>query len=135
MPFDNEEAARHLEDFARGPVVDTAEATARAFEQAGARIALALGNAARSGELSFNALAESLTQDLARLAINELITAPLQSLFSPGAGSGSVNKAAGRPTTINMNISGVTDAGSFTRSQSQISASLARAVRDGQRYI
>lgn len=102
-----------------------ADNTARAFEQAGERIANALERAARSGEFSFNNMVESITQDLVRLAINEVFSA----LFS---GS---DAAPSRTTNVNMTVNGVTDPSSFQRSSGQISAMLARAVSDGQRYL
>jgi len=121
-----DDAANALGDFAN----DAAEETARAFELAGERIASALDKAAKSGELSFNALAESVTRDLARLAINELLIGPLQ-----GAVNSIGKPLSGKPLTVNMNINGTTDAQSFKRSQGQISSALARAVASGQKYI
>ena len=121
-----DDAASAMEDFANGPALDAAEDTARAFELAGDRIAKALEQAARSGELSFSGLAERISQDLARLAVNELfnaVTAPKTQSHSPVS------------TTINMTVNGVTDAPSFQRSTGQVSAMLARAVADGQRYL
>jgi len=106
-----EDAANALDNFAEGPALDAAEDIAKAFEMAGDRISLALERAARSGEFSFNSLAESVTRDLARLAITELLV------------------------NVNMSVSGVSDAQSFTKSQGQISSALARAVSEGQRYI
>ena len=114
--------------------MDAAEDIATAFEIAGDRISLALERAARSGEFSFNSLAESVTRDLARLAITELFTNPLQDAIS-GLGK-AVAGSVGKPSVnVNMSVSGVSDAQSFTKSQGQISSALARAVTDGQRYI
>jgi len=107
-----------------------ADATAKAFELAGDRIAKALSKAATSGELSFNALAESVTRDLAKMAIEDLLLGPLQSALG-GGGNGS---SQSRNPNITMNLNGVSDARSFQRSQGQISAALARAVNDGQRF-
>ena len=120
------DAAQALEDFANGPALDAAEDTARAFELAGDRISKALEQAARSGELSFSGLAERITQDLAKLAINEIFSA----VISPNVPSNSQP-----PTTINMTVNGVTDGPSFQRSSGQVSVMLARAVADGQRYL
>lgn len=106
-----------------------AEATAKAFERAGERISAALSKAAASGELSFNALAESVTRDLAKLAIEDLLLGPLQSALGGGGAASKI-----RNSNITMNLNGVSDARSFQRSQGQISAALARAVNDGQRF-
>jgi phage-related minor tail protein len=48
-----------------------------AFEEAGAAISDALEDAARSGELSFRAMAEAITQDLAALALERLFDGPV----------------------------------------------------------
>lgn len=112
-------------------VFRSADEIAEAFEAAGARIARSLEDAAKSGELSFNSLADSILKDLARLAIGELIEAPLTALIDgltkSLAGSG------GGGTTVNMNISGASDQSGFRRSEGQIAATLARAVSFGQR--
>lgn len=129
-----EDAAKALEDFANGPALDAADDVAKAFEFAGQRISLALDRAARSGEFSFNALAESVTRDFARLAVTELFTAPLQQAIG-GLGKAITGGASKPSVNVNMTVSGVTNAQSFTKSQGQISSTLARAVADGQRYI
>ena len=131
---DVNDAAKALEDFANGPAIDAADDVAKAFEFAGERISLALERAARSGEFSFNSLAESVTRDLASLAITELFTAPLQQAIG-GLGKAISGSSAKPAINVNMTVSGVSDAQSFTKSQGQISSTLARAVADGQRYI
>lgn len=55
-------------------------------------------------------------------------------VFTPGvSGRVSPSGGPGRGVTINLNISGVQDADSFRRSQTQIAAALSRAVARGQR--
>ena len=136
-----DEAAQAVTDFANGPALVAADETAKLFEAAGERIADALETAARSGELSFNTMAENVARDLARLAVSELITSPLQSVIGSIGGqiTGTVFGGGGStqkpPVTVNLNVSGVSDPSAFARSQSQISTSLARAVSAGQRYI
>lgn len=144
-----DEAAKALENFASGPALAAADETAKLFEAAGERIAKSLENAARRGELSFNSLAENVARDLARLAVAELITSPLQNAVSglgtallgglsgaaAGSGNRGVNGGGKPPVTVNMTVSGVSDPASFARSQNQISSTLARAVSAGQRYI
>lgn len=134
-----DDAAKAVEDFSNGPAVAAADQTAKLFEAAGERIAGALEDAARSGELSFNSLAESVARDLARMAVSEFITSPLQGALGSFGGSLAGNLfsggAAKPPVTVNMTVSGVTDPASFSRSQNQISTTLARAVSAGQRYI
>ena len=112
---------------------DSADAIGEVFEQAGGRIAEALDRAARSGELSFNRLAESILQDLAGTAIQELIAGPLSQAIGGLAGGGS-GGGGGNPLNIVMNLTGVSDSKGFERSKGQIAAGLARAVGSGQRY-
>ena len=129
-----DDAAKALDNFANGPAIEAADDVAKAFEFAGERISLALERAARSGEFSFNSLAESISRDLARIAINELFTAPLEQVIG-GIGKAITGAAAKPSVNVNMSVSGVTDAQGFVKSQGQISSAIARAVADGQRYI
>ena len=129
-----DDAADALDSFASGAGADAANALADVFEQAGERIAGSLERAAQSGELSFNALAESVLNDLARIAVNELITAPLQAgvaaLSSSIAGTASGKSS---PVTVNLNMaqpSGKT-AGPQA-SGAQIAAQVAQAVARAQ---
>ena len=130
---ETEKAAQALSDFAEGPAKDAADLAAQSFEQAGDRIARALERAARSGELSFRDMAAAISRDLAGLAIRELLLEPLSAALGSGKSSGAVQ--AVNPLNIVMNITGVNDASSFQKSQGQISASLARAVAQGQKFI
>lgn len=109
----------------------SADAIAEAFEAAGVRIARSFEDAAKSGELSFNSMAESVLTDLANLAVSELIEAPLTALVD--GLTKSLGGGVGAATTVNMNISGASDPGGFLRSEGQIAATLARAVSLGQR--
>ena len=111
----------------------SADAVGEVFEQAGDRIAQALDRAARSGELSFNRLAESILQDLAGTAIQELIAGPLSQAIGGLAGGGG-GGGGGNPLNIVMNLTGVSDSKGFERSRGQIAAGLARAVGSGRRY-
>ncbi|MEP3654650.1 MAG: phage tail tape measure C-terminal domain-containing protein [Litorimonas sp.] len=124
------DAADALDDFANGAGADAANALATVFEEAGERIAGSLEHAAQSGELSFNALAESVLNDLARIAVNELITAPLQagltSLTSSIAGTAASKSA---PVTVNLNMT--QPVGKFSGPQAsgaQIAGQIAQAV-------
>lgn len=125
----NDENSAALGRNAKMDGVRAADMTAKAFEAAGDRIAAALSKAAASGELSFNSLAESITRDLAKLAIEDLLLGPLQSALGGGGVASNT-----RSSNITMNVNGVSDARSFQRSQGQISAALARAVNEGQRF-
>ena len=136
----SDRAGNALNSFADTDANKAADAAARAFELAGMRIEKALIKAAKTGELSFKDMAESILKDLATLAVTELITSPLQSLLGSIAGGagGSAGKpasAAAAPITITMNMSGVSDASGFSRSQGQISAAIARAVSNGQQFF
>ena len=132
--IETDKAEKALSDFAEGPVKDAAELAAQSFEQAGERIAQALERAAQTGEFSFRDMAAAITRDLAALAIQELILDPLQAALSGGGKSGGSSQQQ-NPLNIVMNITGVNDASGFQKSQGQISASLARAVSQGQKFI
>ena len=129
---DTEKAAKALTDFADGPARSAADDAAKAFELAGARIANALERAALSGEFSFRDMAAAITRDLARLAIENFVINPLEAALGGAAGGGT--QTAASPVNVVMNISGVSDASGFQKSQGQISASLARAVSYGQKF-
>ncbi len=132
--IETEKAEKALSDFAEGPAKDAADLAAQSFELAGERIAKALERAARTGEFSFRDMAAAISRDLAALAIQELIVEPLQAVLAGGGQSGGSSQAA-NPLNIVMNITGVNDASGFQKSQGQISASLARAVAQGQKFI
>lgn len=118
------------------PAIQSAEDMADAFERAGARIANSLERAAQSGQLSFSGMAESVLNDLARLAVSELIEAPLNALVDGLTGQlGQAISGGKGATMVNMTVNGAADAGSFARSQGQIAAGLARAVSMGQGRI
>lgn len=110
----------------------SADAAAKAFEIAGARIEQALVKAAKTGELSFSDMAESILQDLAKIAAQQLITSPLETILS---GLGGDSGSGGQNVNITMNVASGSDAGSLRQSQGQISSTLARAVADSQRYL
>lgn len=127
-----------LENFATGSALDAADGLARAFELTGDRISTALEGAARRGEFSFNTLANSIAQDLGRLAVDQLITGPLTDLLGGALGGISDGQSGGgatRNTTVNLNVSGVNNSQGLSQSQGQISSAVARAVASGQRYI
>lgn len=116
--------------------VADAEDMATAFEAAGARIAQSLDQAAQSGKLSFEGMVESVLKDMARLAVGELIEAPLTAFLDGLVGKiGRNSGGSGASPTINLNIAGEADANSFRRSEGQITASLARAVSIGRGRI
>jgi lambda family phage tail tape measure protein len=129
-----DEAAEALEAFANGPASDAAERLTEVFEQAGERIAGSLERAALSGELSFNHLAESVLNDLARIAVTELITAPLQgalSVLTSSIAGGVSSKSA--PVTVNLNMTQASGKSSApAASSAQLAAQVAQAVGRAQ---
>ncbi len=127
---DAQQAADALEGFANGPARDAADALAEAFEQAGNRIAGSLERAAQSGELSFNGLAESVLSDLARIAVNELITAPLQGAVS-ALTSTITGSVSGKSAPVTVNLSLPPTSGKTTAppaSSAQIASQVAQVV-------
>ena len=58
-----------------------AENIAAAYERAGSRIEESLARAARQGEVSFSRMVDAMVADMARIAADRLIEAPLQRAF------------------------------------------------------
>lgn len=110
----------------------SADRTAEAFEAAAERIGSALSRAAHIGEISFEGMVESVLNNLARLVIEEAVVSPLQNAIS-GLGNSLANQNGKGPVTVNMNVTGSTDAKGLARSQGQIAAALTRAVAQGRR--
>lgn len=128
------DAADALDNFASGPGAEAANALADVFEQAGDRIAGSLERAARSGELSFNAMAESVLNDLARITVNELITAPLQAGLS-SLTSSIAESASGKSAAVTVNLNMTQPSRKFTDPQpsnAQIASQVAQAVTRAQ---
>ena len=129
-----DEAAQALDNFTNGPGAEAANALADVFEQAGERIAGSLERAAASGELSFNSLAESVLSDLARIAVTELITAPLQgavsALTSSVAGTASGKSS---PVTVNLNVPQTAGKSAGPQASSaQMASQIAQAITRAQ---
>ncbi|NBC14831.1 MAG: hypothetical protein GVY09_16155 [Gammaproteobacteria bacterium] len=116
-----DEAGTALRELAEGPGADAARALEAAFESAGQRIEESLSRAARSGELDFQRMAETILADLARIAA--------EAVFSSGQG--------GPAPTINLNLPQAAsgEARGVLASQGAISAALARAVASGGRFL
>lgn len=76
-----ERAGEALRALAEGPGRETSEALAQAFDRAGQSIETALVRAARTGELSFSAMADAILRDLSRLAIDRFVTGPVETLI------------------------------------------------------
>jgi phage-related minor tail protein len=75
------EAASALDAFAKGPAQDTADYIGDAFSKAGKRISSALGEAARTGEISVKGLAAAILRDLSNLAIERFVTGPINNVL------------------------------------------------------
>ncbi len=66
-------AGAALSELVEGPGQAAAEALQRAFETAGTGIEQALSRAARTGELDFQHMADSILADLARIAAEAIL--------------------------------------------------------------
>lgn len=114
-------AREALEAFADGPGAAAARALEEAFAAAGARIEASLEAAARSGQLNFEAMAQAILRDLARIAA--------ENVFGALAGD------AGRTVNLNINSTGQSDARSMLANRGAIQAGLARVVGQGGRFV
>ena len=111
-----------LTALAEGPGVAAAEALEAAFGRAGTQIEAVLGQAARSGELDFERMAESILQDLARVAAEAVVA-----LGQGGKG--------GQAVSLNMNFAPGTDERGAMQSRGAVAATLARLVSGGGRFL
>src|SRR5689334_4121238 len=75
-------ASAALQEFANGAAKRASDQVGASFEQAGARIARALGRAANDGESSFKRMAKTILEELAKLALDKI--------FGKGGGLASV---------------------------------------------
>ena len=134
---ETDRAARAVSDFDIEGATDAAHDMAQAFEKAGDRISNALERAARKGEFSFSNMAESITRDLARLAVRELISDPLQTVFSNAIQSVAEQSHSSKSTPVNvtMNVSGVSSPTEFKKSETQLAAGLSRALNQGRKLL
>ncbi|HVY87145.1 MAG TPA: phage tail tape measure C-terminal domain-containing protein [Caulobacterales bacterium] len=154
-------ASAALNDFANGAARRASEQVSASFEEAGARIARALGRAATDGESSFKQLAKTVLEELAKIALNTVLgkggaSLPLfgaratggsvtpggaflvgetgPELFVPNQ-SGVVTPAAAGAVSVHFHLGAGADAASIARSQGQIAAAIARAVAYGRRSL
>ncbi|CAM3830179.1 phage tail tape measure C-terminal domain-containing protein [Litorimonas haliclonae] len=134
---DANRAAEAVSNFDIEGAADAANDMAQAFEKAGDRISNALERAARNGEFSLSNMAESITRDLARLAVRELISDPLQTVFSNAIQSVAEQSYSSKSTPVNvtMNVSGVSSPSEFKKSETQLAAGLSRALNQGRKLL
>ena len=116
------EASAALSTLVEGPGQAAADALGDAFGQAGLRIEQALSQAARSGELDFKGMAESILADLARVAAEAIIT---QSGLAQ----------TGQTVNLNMSVGAGADAGSILGASGSIASSIAMAAARGARFL
>lgn len=126
-----ERAGEALRALAEGPGRDAADSLADAFERAGSSIEAALTRAARTGELSFASMAESILRDLSRLGAERFVSGPIETLIGGLTGAAKPETAGAPPVTINLTLPPGADASAIRRSETQIASALARAVRKG----
>ena len=91
--------------------------------QIGTSIANALGQAARSSELDFRNMAETILADLARLAA--------ESVFAPSGGA----PGPTQNVNLNMTLGAGSDANSVIGAAGSIATALASAVSRGGRFL
>ncbi len=126
-------ASAALQDFAQGPARRAADEVGASFERAGERIARALGSAALGGEGAFKRMVKTVLEELAKIALDQVLGqgGGSRSLSSRGDGAG---KAAA-PVIVNFHMGAGGDANGIARHQGQIAAAIARAVAYGSRNL
>jgi hypothetical protein len=128
-------AQNALDQFARGPAQDAADAIGAAFDRAGDRIAGALTRAAGDGEDAFKRLAKTILEEFATLALDRVFGSPGAAAPAPSAPAGGFASAAAAPVTVNFQFAAGADAASVKRNQAQIAAQVARAAAYGRRNL
>jgi hypothetical protein len=73
--------SQSLHDFISGPAKEAGDNLAKIFEISGLQISNALAKAAKTGELSFKNLAQSIIRDLGNLAFDRFVTKPIGGLI------------------------------------------------------
>lgn len=155
------EASAALQAFAQGPAQRAADEVGESFEQAGERIARALGAAASGGEASFKRLAKVVLEELAKIALQQLFsgTGGSAPFFGAKAAGGAVNaggaylvgergpevfvpRQAGQiaapgsgAVNVHFHLAAGADGGAIAKHQGQIAAAIARAVAYGRRNL
>lgn len=74
-------AGDHFDELTNGRGRESAELLSAAFERAGRSIEDSLTRAARTGELAFEAMAQSILRSLASLAIERFVSGPLTNVL------------------------------------------------------
>lgn len=151
------DAQAALQALAQGPAQRAADDIAQSFERAGARISRAMVRAGADGSVSVKQLAKTILEELAKVALDAwlpkgnffgaraaggsvtpggayLVGERGPELFTPNA-SGQIGGAVQAPVTINFHLGSGADASGLMRHQSQIAASVARAIAYGRRNL
>ena len=114
-------ASDSLSRLVDGPGVEAAARLEQAFAQSGARIEQVLSRAARSGELDFRRMAESILADLARIVAESVLAQ---------SGLGQV----GQTVNLNMSVGGGANAQSVIGAAGSIASAVASAAARGARF-
>lgn len=156
-------ASREMTELVDTELLPAAAQLEDAFASVATTIEKELSRAAKNGSLSLKSLTQSITRDLAKLAVNSFVREPIKNgltnlfggaraaggpvaagagylvgergpeMFVPNAAGRIQPKTNGQPVTVNLHLGGVTDPRSFAQSQSQIAAGLTRALSRGNR--
>lgn len=135
-------ASAALNAFAQGPARRAADSVGLSFERAGQRIARALGGAAVDGEASFKRLAKVVMEELAKIALNQVLGGKSAGGVSGDGKSAAFNAlaaplsdAASGQVAVHFHLSGGGDVNAVAKHQGQIAATVARAVAYGRRNL
>lgn len=154
------EAQAALRAFVQGPVRESTREIGDAFDKAGARIVRAMARAGGDGAMSMKQLAKIVLEELAKIALGNLLGQSGQSapFFGARAAGGSVTRGgaylvgergpelftpassgtilpAGGAVQVHFHLGAGADAASIARHQGQIAAQIARAVAYGRRNL
>lgn len=124
ISLDLSEAQGALRDFVRRDGQEAADELTRIFAEASNQISRELNRLARGGEFSLRRLAGGVLAELGKIAVDSVF----------GGKPGGAEKH-GPAVNVTFNVGAGADAESIRRSQSQISAQVARAASYGARNL
>lgn len=90
-------AAKSLSDFANGPVADTGKTIETAITKSFDAVASTIARAAVSGKMSMDQMVNAILADLERVALQQFIVKPLESMVSSAVSSIAGSFAGGGP--------------------------------------
>jgi hypothetical protein len=124
------DAQSALNSFVRGPVQDAAKLMDDCMKQTSSTILRELMRATQGGEISFKRLAKVALEELAKIALADILRKPNSNEKHEGASA-----AVASALNVNFHFGAGADANSVKQNHAQIAAQVARAAAYGKRNL